>query len=108
MTEARQDNRLSMLLRQFKNDDLLILDELGYVTFDLAAAELVFQLLAARYETSSTIITTNLSFSDWIKVFHDKNLTAAILDRITHRSAIFNMNGEFQETLNLREIYLVQ
>jgi DNA replication protein DnaC len=93
MTEARQDNRLSMLMRQFKKVDLLILDELGYVTFDLAAAELVFQLLAARYETSSTIITSNLSFSDWIKVFHDKSLTAAILDRITHRSAIFNMNG---------------
>lgn len=93
MTEARQDNRLSVLMRLFKKVDLLILDELGYVTFDLAAAELVFQLMAARYETSSTIITTNLSFSDWIKVFHDKSLTAAILDRITHRSAIFNMNG---------------
>lgn len=109
MTEARQDNRLSMLMRQFKKVDLLILDEPGYVTFDLAAAELVFQLLAARYETSSTIITTNLSFSDGIKVFNDKSLTAAILDRITHRSAIFTMNGvEFQETLNLREIHLVQ
>lgn len=93
MIEARQDNRLSVLMRQFKKVDLLILDELGYITFDLAGAELVFQLLAARYETSSTIITTNLSFSDWIKIFHDKSLTAAILDRITHRSAIVNMNG---------------
>ena len=88
MIEARQDNRLSVLMRQLKKVDLLILDELGYITFDLAGAELVFQLLAARYETSSTIITTNHSFSDWIKVFHYKSLTAAILDRITHRSAI--------------------
>jgi DNA replication protein DnaC len=93
MIEARQDNRLSVLMRQFKKVDLLILDELGYITFDLAGAELVFQLLAARHETASTIITTNLSFSDWIKVFHDKSITAAILDRITHKAHIVNMNG---------------
>ena len=93
MIEARQDNRLSVLMRQFKKVDLLILDELGYITFDLAGAELMFQLLAARYETASTIITTNLSFSDWIKVFHDKSITAAILDRITHKALIVNMNG---------------
>ena len=93
MIEARQDNRLSVLMHQFKKVDLLILDELGYITFDLAGAELMFQLLAARYETASTIITTNLSFSDWIKVFHDKSITAAILDRITHKALIVNMNG---------------
>jgi DNA replication protein DnaC len=93
MIEARQDNRLSLLLRQFKKVDLLILDELGYISFDLAGSELLFQLLAARYETASTFITTNLSFSDWIKIFHDKSLTAAILDRITHRSLVLNMNG---------------
>ena len=62
---------------------LQILDELEYVTFDLAGAELLFQLLATRYETMSTIITSNLGFSDWLKVFHDRALTAAILDRIT-------------------------
>jgi DNA replication protein DnaC len=93
MIEARKDNRLSILLRQFKKTDLLILDELGYVTFDLVGAELLFQLLATRYETMSTLITSNLSFSDWVKVFHDKTLTAAILDRITHRALILNMNG---------------
>ena len=93
MIEARQDNQLSLLLRQFKKVDLLILDELGYISFDLAGSELLFQLLAARYETASTFITTNLSFSDWIKIFHDKSLTAAILDRITHRSLVLNMNG---------------
>lgn len=93
MIEARKDNRLSILLRQFKKIDLLILDELGYVTFDLAGAELLFQLLATRYETMSTFITSNLSFSDWVKVFHDKTLTTAILDRITHKALILNMNG---------------
>ena len=93
MIEAKRDNRLSILLRQFKKVDLLVLDELGYISFDLAGSELLFQLLAYRYETASTLITSNLSFSDWIKVFHDKNLTAAILDRITHHSLILNMNG---------------
>lgn len=93
MVEARKENRLSLLLRQFKKIDLLILDELGYVTFDLSGAELLFQLLATRHETMSTIITSNLAFSDWVKVFHDKSLTAAILDRLTHRALILNMNG---------------
>jgi DNA replication protein DnaC len=94
MIEAKNDNRLSLYIKQFKKFELLIIDELGYVTFDLAAAELLFQLLAARYETMSTIITSNLGFSDWVKVFHDRTLTAAILDRITHHALILNMNGK--------------
>ncbi len=94
MIEARNENRLSLYIRQFKKIDLLIIDELGYVTFDLVGAELLFQLLATRYETMSTIITSNLGFSDWVKVFHDRTLTAAILDRITHHALILNMNGK--------------
>ena len=94
MVEARNENRLSAYIRQFKKIDLLIIDELGYVTFDQAGAELLFQLLATRYETMSTIITSNLGFSDWVKVFHDRALTAAILDRITHHAMILNMNGQ--------------
>jgi len=94
MVEARGQNRLSVYLRQFKKIDLLILDELGYVSFDQAGAELLFQLLATRYETMSTIITSNLSFSEWVRIFHDKTLTAAILDRVTHRAVILNMNGK--------------
>ena len=94
MVEARNENRLSLYIRQFKKIDLLIIDELGYITFDLAGAELLFQLLASRYETMSTIITSNLGFSEWVKVFHDKTLTAAILDRITHHALILNMNGK--------------
>lgn len=94
MVEAKNENRLSIYIKQFKKIDLLIVDELGYVTFDLAGAELLFQLLATRYETMSTIITSNLAFSDWVKVFHDRTLTAAILDRITHHALILNMNGK--------------
>jgi DNA replication protein DnaC len=94
MAEAKNENRLSIYIKQFRKIDLLIVDELGYVTFDLNAAELLFQLLATRYETMSTIITSNLGFSDWVKVFHDRTLTAAILDRITHHALILNMNGK--------------
>lgn len=60
-----------------KKVDLLILDELGYITFDVQGAELPFHLLATRYKTLSTIINTNLPFSEWEKLFHDKALTAS-------------------------------
>jgi DNA replication protein DnaC len=56
-------------------------------------AELLFHLLATRYETLSTTITTNHPFSEWVKLFHDKTLTAALLVRITHRAIVLNMNG---------------
>ena len=93
LVEAKQERRLTYLLRQLKRVDLLILDELGYITFDLAGAELLFQLLESRYETASIFVTSNLMFSEWVKVFHDKSLTAALLDRITHRALVLNMTG---------------
>ncbi|MDD5188614.1 MAG: IS21-like element helper ATPase IstB [Methanoregula sp.] len=93
LIEAKRDNRLTYTIKQLKQVDLLILDELGYITFDLPGAELLFQLLASRYECSSTMVTSNLMFSEWIKIFHDKALTAALLDRITHRALILNMTG---------------
>jgi DNA replication protein DnaC len=64
MVEARNENRLSIYIKQFRKIDLLIINELGYVTFDSTAAELIFQSLATPCETMSTIITSNLSFSD--------------------------------------------
>lgn len=93
LTDAKQERRITYLLRQLKRVDLLILDELGYITFDLQGAELLFQLLASRYEMSSTMVTSNLMFSEWVKIFHDKALTAALLDRITHHAYILNMSG---------------
>jgi len=91
--EAKRQGKLTWLVKQIQRADLLIIDELGYISFDLEGAELLFQLLAARYETQSTLITSNLMFSDWINVFQNKVLTSALLDRITHRAIILNMSG---------------
>ena len=63
------------------------------MSFDLQAAELLFQLLATRHEIQSTFITSNLMFSDWPGIFQNKVLTSALLDRITHRALILNMTG---------------
>lgn len=93
LLEAKQESRLTVFQKNLNRVDLLIIDEMGYVTFDLPGAELLFQLLASRHETSSTLVTSNLMFSEWIKVFHDPILTAALLDRITHRALVMNMNG---------------
>jgi len=67
---------------------LLILDELGYVPFSREGSQLLFQLLAERYERASVIITTNLGFADWTQLFGDPTLTAALLDRLTHKAHI--------------------
>jgi DNA replication protein DnaC len=71
---------------------LVIIDELGYLSFDLEGAELLFEYLALRYEQRSTIITSNLIFSQWIKIFKDQALTMALLDRVTQNALILNMN----------------
>lgn len=94
LKEAKNELRLSKLEKKFRKIDLVIIDELGYISFDEEGAELLFQFLALRYEHKATIITTNLTFSDWIQVFHDKAITAAILDRITHHAMILNMSGQ--------------
>jgi len=92
--EAKRLGRLASLIKQIKKVDLLIIDELGYISFDLESAELLFQLLATRYETQSTLITSNLMFSDWTTIFQNKVLTSALLDRITHNAIILNMSGQ--------------
>ncbi len=94
LKEAKNEKQLVKYARIFEKYDIVILDEMGYISFDVEGAELLFEYIAMRYETRSTIITTNLAFSEWIKIFHDKALTMALLDRITHNAIILNMNGE--------------
>jgi len=94
LKESKSQKHLLSLNKRNEKTDLLILDELGYISFDKEGAELLFAHLAARYETRSTIITTNLNFSDWNQIFQEEALTIAILDRLTQNALILNMNGE--------------
>jgi DNA replication protein DnaC len=101
LVEARDEYRLKQLTDRLKRYDLLVLDELGYVPFSKTGAELLFQVLADRYEHHSTIITTNLPFPQWVEVFGAATLTGALLDRITHHCHILEFNWasiRFQES----------
>jgi DNA replication protein DnaC len=91
---AQQEYRLNRLEKQWLVPHLIILDELGYVPFSKMGSELLFQFCAARYERGSMIITTNLEFPKWTEVLGDEQMTAALLDRLTHNAHIFNINGD--------------
>ncbi|MCX7843735.1 MAG: IS21-like element helper ATPase IstB [Clostridia bacterium] len=91
---AQQDYRLNRLEKQWLTPHLVILDELGYVPFSRIGAELLFQFCSSRYERGSLIITTNLEFPKWTEVLGDEQMTAALLDRLTHNAHILNINGE--------------
>ena len=90
LIEARQDRELRRLMQRYARYDLLILDELGYIPFSKEGAELLFQVLAERNEKGANIITTNLGFGDWTQVFGDATMTAALLDRLTHKAHIID------------------
>ena len=106
LEEAQQQHRLDRLLTQLDRIDLLICDELGYLSFSRAGAELLFQVFADRYERRSLLITSNLPFGEWGQVFQGERMTAALLDRLTHRCHIFEMNGEsyrFRESMKAKK-----
>ncbi len=94
LEEAQQQHRLDRVLGQLDRLDLLVIDELGYLSFSRGGAELLFQVFADRYERRSVLVTSNLAFAEWGTVFQGDRMTAALLDRLTHRCEIFEMNGE--------------
>lgn len=94
LIEARDERGLKRTINRFFGYGLLIVDELGYVPFSKEGAELLFQVLAERHERKSVIITTNLGFGDWTQIFGEPTLTAALLDRVTHKAHIINCSWE--------------
>jgi DNA replication protein DnaC len=91
--EAKDDRELGRLHRRFQRVDLLIVDELGFVPFDRTGGELLFHLLTERHEQRSTMVTTNLAFSEWVQVFGDEKLTVALLGRLTQGAHILTTKG---------------
>lgn len=100
LLESRDQRLLGQLHRRIARADLLIVDELGFVPFDRAGGELLFNLLSERYERRSTLITTNLAFSEWVQVFGDAKLTTALLDRLGHHSHILTTRGSSYRSKN--------
>ena len=102
LIEAQAMKNVSRVIQRVTRCGLLVLDELGYVPFSKEGAQLLFQVLAERHERGSVIITTNLGFADWTQIFGDATLTAALLDRLTHKAHIIHCNWEsyrLRETL---------
>jgi len=94
LIEAADGRHLQRLQKQLVSQDLLIIDELGFVPLSKTGAELLFEVISQRYERGSIIITSNLPFDEWTEVFGSERLTGAILDRLTHHVHILEMNGE--------------
>lgn len=107
MIEIKEQMNLNQLNRyrnKFEKYDLVILDELGYVSFDKDISEILFNLLSNRNQKGSTIITTNLTFDRWNEIFKDQVLTTAIIDRLAYKAQILDMSGQSyraKETMRL-------
>jgi DNA replication protein DnaC len=91
---AQEENRLHRLISLAHKQDLIVLDELGFIPFTPNGAHALFTFCSELYERTAMIITTNLQFANWIQLFGDERLTAALLDRLTHHAHIVELTGE--------------
>jgi DNA replication protein DnaC len=103
MKEAMSQSQTTYFRRKFEKYSLVILDELGYVSFEKQGCEMLFNLLSSRNDKGSIIVTTNLTFDRWQEVFHDSTLTGAMIDRLAHKAHILDISrekgGRYEETL---------
>jgi len=94
LAEAHQAGRLQAELQRLGRVPLLIIDEVGYIPFEAEAANLFFQLVAARYERASLIVTSNQPFGRWGEVFGDATVAAAMIDRLVHHAHLLSLKGD--------------
>ena len=103
LLEAQEMNRLSKLETWLMKQDLIVLDEVGFVPFSQRGAQMLFALVSQKYLRGSLIVTSSLAFAEWTEVFGDARLTSASLDRFTHRCHILEFKGEsyrFRQSLH--------
>lgn len=91
---AKRDLRLEAILRKLDGYDIIVLDDIGYIQQSREEMEVLFTFLAERYERKSLMITSNLVFSEWDKIFKDPITTAAAIDRLVHHSIILELDGD--------------
>jgi len=94
LKEAMSRNEVTTFKGKFLKYELVIIDELGYVSFDKEGCDILFNLISNRIEAGSMIITTNLVFSEWVDVFKDPRLTSALADRVARHACVLDMSGE--------------
>ncbi len=93
LIEAKDEKRLLRFQKQLAKQELLIVDELGFVPLSKSGAELLFEVFSQRYQRASTFVTSNLPFNEWTEILGSERLTGALLDRLTHHVHILEMNG---------------
>lgn len=94
LARAYREGRLDRRMRIYLAPKVLIIDEMGYLPLDDLGATIFFQLVSARYERGSIILTSNKSYGDWGSIFGDSIIATAILDRLLHHSTTINIRGE--------------
>lgn len=103
LEEAKANHTLSKFMQNLIKPQLLIIDELGFVPFSENGARLLFDVFASRYERGSIAVSTNLSFEKWIQVFGSVELTAALIDRFTHKCLIYSFEGESARLIEAKQ-----
>jgi len=103
LKEAMSRNAVSTFKNKFLKYELVIIDELGYISFDVEGCDILFNLISNRLDAGTMIVTTNLAFKEWDSVFKDPHLTGALVDRLARRAHVLDMSGKsyrFKETRN--------